>query len=207
MKQENPLQPDLSALPDDATAVNQANAVTDLAALSAKVLDHGLVREHRPVFIFDEKLAEKKSDNALRQAKFREKRTAQGLVMTRIPAEIAAQLKAVGGNWALLLGASSPPPNPGLVSPPGGDLTGVKPATGQEVREVIIEVIKEIRVEVPVEVRIEVPGPVQIVEKIIEKIVEKPVQKLTADQRKIFDLGVKVRKLQGWRGWVLRQIL
>lgn len=195
MKQENPLQPDLSALPDDATAVNQANAVTDLAALSAKVLDQGLVREHRPVFIFDEKLAEKKSDNALRQAKFREKRTAQGLVMTRIPAEIAAQLKAVGGNWALLLGASSPPPNPSLVESPTGDTTYVGLAASQEVREVIREVI------------VEVPGPERIVEKIIEKIVEKPVQKLTADQRKIFDLGVKVRKLQGWRGWVLRQIL
>lgn len=202
MREEHPNQQELPDLPAGGPIVDQAAALSEIAALSAKVIDHGLVREHRPVFVYDEKLAKEKTGNAARQARFREKRTAQGLVMAQIPAEIAAQLKAAGGDWSLLLGASSPPPNPGLVSPPMGDLTCVKPAPGPAVVEVK-EVIKEVIVEVIKEVRVEVPGPVRIV----EKIVEKPVQKLTADQKKSFDLGVKVRNLQGWRARFLRWIL
>nr|WP_304608930.1 hypothetical protein [Polaromonas sp. W11N] len=203
MRQENENQHEFQDSPPSVPVVEQAAAMSELAALSAKVIEHGLVREHRPVFVYDAKQAKEKTGNAARQARLREKRAAQGLVMAQIPAEIAAQLKAVGGDWSLLLGASSPPPNPGLVSPPTGDLTCVKPAPSVEVREITKEVRVEVPVEVIKEVRVEVPGPVRIVEKIIEK----PVQKLTADQKKSLDLGVKVRSLKGWRArfvsWIL----
>jgi len=202
MRQENENQQDLPEISPGGPVVEQAAALSEIAALSAKVIDHGLVREHRPVFVYDEKLAKQKSGNAARQARFREKKAAQGLVTLQIPAEVADRLKALNGDWSLLLGASSPPPNPGLVSPPMGDLTCVKPAPGPAVVEVK-EVIKEVIVQVVKEVRVEVPGPVRIV----EKIVEKPVQKLTSEQKKTYDLGVKVSNLKGWRARLLRCIL
>lgn len=195
MRQEHEKQYEFPDLPPGSQVVEQAAELSEIAALSAKVIEHGLVREHRPVFVYDAKQAKEKTGNAARQARLREKRAAQGLVTAQIPAEIVDRLKAVGGDWSRLLGAMGAPPNPAPVSPPGGDLTCVEKAANQEVREVIKEVIKEVRVEVP--------GP----ERIIEKIIEKPVQKLTADQRKSFDLGVKVRSLKGWRARLVRWIL
>jgi hypothetical protein len=199
MRQENENQHELPDMPPGGPVVQQAADLSEIAALSAKVIEHGLVREYRPIFVYDAKQASEKTGNALRQTRLREKRAAQGLVTAQIPAEIAAQLKAVKGDWSLLLGASSPPPNPGLVESPAGDTTCVKKAPSVEIREVI----KEVRVEVIKEVIVEVPGPVRIV----EKIVEKQVQKLTENQKKSFDLGVKVRSLKGWRALVLRWIL
>lgn len=199
MREEHPNQTELPGLPSGGPAPapgsDQVREMSEVAKLQSEVLPLGLVREARPVFVYDEKLAKEKTGNAARQARFREKRAAQGLVMAQIPAEIVDRLKAVEGDWSRLLGAMGAPPNPAPVSPPAGDLTYVRPAPGQQVREVIVEVIKEVRVEVP--------GPVRIV----EKIVEKPVQKLTSEQKKIYELGVKVRNLQGWRARFLRWIL
>lgn len=89
-------------LPLDGSIIEAAAAVSDLAALSARVIDEGLVREFRPVFVFDKNLAKNKSGNAARQAKFREKKIAQGLVSAQIPFHISEKLKEFGGDWSKL---------------------------------------------------------------------------------------------------------
>ena len=197
MREEHQKQQELPDLPQPGS--DQVREMSEVAKVQAEVLPLGLVRVDKPVFVYDAKLAKQKSGNAERQSRFREKRAAQGLVTAQIPAEVADRLKALGGDWSLMLGALRPPPDPGPVSPPMGDLTYVRPAPSQAV----VETIKEVLVEVIKEVRVEVPGPVRIV----EKIVEKPVQKLTAEQRKTYDLGVKVSNLKGWRARLLSWIL
>jgi hypothetical protein len=207
MREEHPDQHELPELPPGAPVVEQAAWLSEVAALSAKVIGDGLVREHRPVFVYDAKLAREKSGNAARQARLREKRAAQGLVMAQIPAGIADRLKAVKGDWSLLMGASSPPPNPGLVSPPGGDLTYVEVAKGLKAEiEASGGVQSWAQKKVDAAIAALPPMP-EAKPKIIEKVVEKQVMKLTADQKKSFDLGVKMRSLKGWRARVLNLIL
>lgn len=191
MKQEHENKHGISVV----SVADQASAVSEIAALSAKVIEYGLIREYRPVFVFDAKLAKNKTANAARQAKFREKKAQEGFVFARIPAELAELLKVHEGNWqsVLMRGDPATPAPQGGEAPP---LTPPAPGGGtpqfrEIIKEVIVEVVKE------------VPGPVRIV----EKIVEKQVLKLTSEQRKTLEIGQKVRALTGWRARVLAWIL
>ena len=96
MRQENESQIELPGLPAGGP-VEQVREMSEVAALQSQVLDLGLVRESRPVFVYDAKLAKAKSGNAERQARFREKLAEKGLVKSDVPAEILASVKEKGG--------------------------------------------------------------------------------------------------------------
>lgn len=96
-------------------AAVEAEKITEIARLSAEVLEKGLVREARPVFVYDKALAATRSGTAARQAKHREKLKAQGLVNLQVPAEVADRVKAGGGDWSAL---TSLPPAPAPAAAP-----------------------------------------------------------------------------------------
>lgn len=159
----------------------QAADLSDLAKLSAEVQDKGLVREHRPVFIFDKKLAQEKSGNAARQAKFREKQAEKGLVKIDVPAAVFAEVKEKGG-WNEWISAQK------VI----------------ETKEKIIEisvpgptVIQEKIVEVAVQ------GPTIIQ----EKIVIQHDLRLTAEQKKSLQVGEEVRNGKGFRALLARKLM
>ena len=177
MREEHKNQQELPDLP--APGSEQIREMSEVAKLQSDVLPLGLVREARPVFVYDVKLAKQKSGNAERQARFREKSAAKGLVTAQIPAEIVEKLKAVGGDWS--------------------KLTQVQEVRVEVPVEVIktIEVIKEVRIEVPIEkikeIRVDVPG--------------KPTLKLTAQERKTLELGQKVLNLTGFKRFLVQKIV
>lgn len=97
MRQEHEKQFEIPGLPEAGPVFEQAQELSDVARLSAEVIDKGLIREHRPVFIYDKKLAAEKSGNAARQAKFREKQAEKGIVKADIPAALLEQVRVLGG--------------------------------------------------------------------------------------------------------------
>jgi hypothetical protein len=194
MREEHPLQQELTGLPPGGPTPGQSAQVVEMsevAALQAQVLDLGLVRESRPVFVYDSKLAKDKKGNAERQARHRERLEQKGLTMAQVPREILEQVKAAGGDWSK------------ITRPLDMGDTPIPPTSGIEVREVIKEVRVEVPVEVIKEVRIEVPGPTIYK----EKIVEKPVIRLTSEQKKSLAVGEKVQKMTGWRAAIARKLL
>lgn len=189
MREEHPNQQELPDLPPGGPAPapapgsDQVREMSEVAALQAQVLDLGLVKESRPVFVFDAKLAKTKKAGAERQAKYMEKQAAKGLIPAQVPRDLVELVKTThGGDWSKLTQA------PGI-----------------EVREVI----KEVRVEVPVEVVKEVRVEVPVVKEVIKEVIKegRPVVKLTAEQRKVFELGQRVSKLTGWRASMLRWLV
>ena len=106
MRQEHQDQTELPGLPEGGP-VEQVREMSEVAALQSQVLDLGLVRESRPVFIYDAKLAKAKSGNAERQARFREKLAEKGLVKSDVPAEILASVKAKG-SWEAWISEQKP---------------------------------------------------------------------------------------------------
>ena len=113
--------------------------MSEVARLQADVLPMGLVREARPVFVYDAALAKAKSSNAARQARHREKLAQKGIVKSDVPTEIAESVKKAG-SWDAWI----------------SEQKTIK--IQEKIVEVPIEVIKELRVEVPVEVIKEVPS-------------------------------------------------
>jgi hypothetical protein len=114
-------------------AAAEAEKITDIARLSAEVLEKGLVREARPVFVYDKALAATRSGTAARQAKHREKLKAQGLVNLQVPAEVADRLKAAGGDWSAL--TSLPPAAPVPAPTPAAAAPMPVPAPAQDGQE------------------------------------------------------------------------
>ena len=101
MREEHPLQQELPELSPGGTSA-QVSEMSEVAALQAQVLDLGLVRESRPVFVYDAKLAKAKSGNAERQVRHREKLQSEGLTMAKVPSAVLDQVKALGGDWSKL---------------------------------------------------------------------------------------------------------
>lgn len=99
MREEHPKQAELPNLPAAFNAAIQEAAaeVSDVAKLSADVIEKGLVREHRPVFVYDKKLANAKNSNAQRQEKHRAKLAEGGLTPSFVPVKIKAEVAAAGG--------------------------------------------------------------------------------------------------------------
>lgn len=184
MRQEHPNQLDLTGLPPGGpapeVAESAASEVIDLARLSAEVLEKGLVRESRPVFVFDKNEAKKRSGNAERQARFREKLEQKGLKNAAVPVAVLAQVEAAGG-WEKF---TVPEPQ-------------------------IVEKIVEKVVDRPVEKLVEVPRVVEVpkiveVERVLEvpKIVHVEVPRpaeFTEAQMVQMRIGRRVQALTGWR--------
>lgn len=184
-------------------AVTGAKEASDLAKLSAEVLDLGLVRESRPVFVFDKTLAKEKKGNAERQEKHRKEKEKQGLKLGFAPVDALEKVKALGGGpdgWAKYLASIKEASLSGGVGPV------VEPVVQRievpVIKEVFVEkeIIKEVIKEIPIEVFIE-----KIIEKEILKEVPGPIQKIeiekpfTAEQKKTIYIGEKVRALTGFR--------
>lgn len=82
----------------------QVTEMSEVASLQAEVLDLGLVRESRPVFIYDRAQAKKKNGDAVRQERRREKLAGQGIALRPVPVEIYEKVRdEFGGNWALFV--------------------------------------------------------------------------------------------------------
>lgn len=191
MREEHPNQQELPDLPPGGPAPapapgsEQVREMSEVAALQAQVLDLGLVKESRPVFVFDAKLAKSKKAGAERQAKYMEKQAAKGLIPAQVPRDLVELVKTThGGDWSKLTQA------PGI-----------------EVREVIKQVRVEVPVEVVKEVRVEVPVIKEVIKEVRVEVPGKPVLRLTAQQNKVFELGQRVSKLTGWRASMLRWLV
>jgi hypothetical protein len=135
MREEHPNQMELSGLDND------VKEMSELAILQAEVLEKGLVKETRPVFVFDKTLAVEKKGNALRQEKHRQSKQAQGLKTGFAPAEVLEKVKELGGGaegWSQYL----------------NQLRSVQIETREVPKEIIVtrevpvEVIKTVEIEV-----------------------------------------------------------
>ena len=183
--------------------------MSEVAKLQSDVLPFGLVREARPVFVYDSKLAKEKTGNAQRQAKHRELREAKGLLMTEVPREMLKLVKAEhGGDWlkfgqALLASGVSPEP------PVGGKVNVHSVITTEKLKN---EIESEGGIDHWLQKKIifaidSLPKPDPALPEIIEKIVEKPFRRLTPEQKISLRVGEKVRKITGWRAFIARKLL
>jgi hypothetical protein len=184
--------------------------------LSAEVVEKGLVRELRPVFIYDKKLAKEKQGNAARQDKFRAEREKQGLKTGLAPIEVLEKVKELGGGaegWvkfmALSGGLKEASLGDGVVKAPVVDEAIVQKLKEDnhflvtEVSQMKAEIddltarlaIKPLVQEVVKEVVKTVPG--ETIYK--EKIIEKQVLRLNSEGRKMLKIGEKVAALTGWK--------
>jgi hypothetical protein len=128
-----------------------------------------LVRERRPVYVLDTTEAKKRTDNAQRVAKFREKQANAGLISAAVPAELLAMVKVAGG-WDAWVAAQK-----AVVVPP--------------VKEAKVDPVKEVLVVPAVEVnRPRVP-----------EVVTPVVQKPSAQDVELRQIARKVQVLKGWR--------
>lgn len=220
MREEHPHQPELPTLAPGGPMAPQASAqmaeMSEVAALQSQVLDLGLVRESRPVFVYDTKLAKQKSTNAARQERHRQKLKQSGQVVMPVPAAIASAVKDAGGDWAALvakLGETPSTPAPLGVDPQtptagiGGDEVIPKAARAEIIQAGGLNEWVQHQINQALEAR----PPVEVVKKveIIKEVVKegRPVVKLTSEQRKVFELGQRVSKLTGWRASMLRWLV
>ena len=217
MREEHPNQQELPDLPPGgpvqtpASGSDQVREMSEVAVLQGQVLDLGLVREARPVFVYDAKLAKQKSGNAARQERHRKKIAASGLVVMPIPSAIASAVKEAGGDWykiAETLGKGSQGPKK---EGDEGDVVITKTARAEIEAAGGLDQWVQKRVDLAIAALPPVPPapPVapKIVEKIVEKVIEKPVVKLTSEQKKTYELGKKVASLKGWRASVLAWLI
>ena len=210
MREEHPLQQELPDLPPGGPASAQVVEMSEVAALQAQVLDLGLVRESRPVFVYDSKLAKDKKGNAERQARHRERLEQKGLTMAQVPREVLELVKNThGGDWSRLTQAPAPLEPQQGTSGIGGDV--VIPKDQQEAIQAAGGL--DAWVQHQVDAALASRPPVEVIKEVIQKVevikeVGRPVVKLTAEQRRVYEVGQKADKLTGWRAsvfaWLLR---
>jgi hypothetical protein len=219
MREEHPNQSELPGLPAGGPAPapvsDQVREMSEVAALQANVLPLGLVREARPVFVFDAKLAKEKSKNAERQDRHRKKLADSGLIFAAVPADVASAVKAAGGDWSAVLTAISAKPKieEGAAAPTSGIWGGVEIAEAARVEILAVGGVDEwvktkINAAISALPTVPLAPPAPLVSpQIIEKIIEKPVIKLTSEQKKSLAVGEKVQKMTGWRAAIARKLL
>lgn len=217
MREEHSMQRELPEIPLPGTASAQVTEMSEVAVLQNKALELSLVREVRPVFVYDAKLAKEKTGNAQRQAKHRQLRESRGLVMAEVPREIVELVKAKhGGDWSKF----TPVMSPLGVNPqtPFGEKFKVSEVSEVNVHSVITT--EKLKNEIESDGGIDhwlqkkiifaidsLPKPDPVLPEIIEKIVEKPFRRLTPEQKISLRLGEKVRKTTGWRAFIARKLL
>lgn len=82
--------------------------------LEDRAIEIGLVRERRPVFVFDASEAKKRGGSAERMAKMRAKQNEAGLRSAPVPAAILEAVKAAGSwdKWQAQIATIAVPPAP-----------------------------------------------------------------------------------------------
>lgn len=192
MRENHEKQPELTGIhPAAPTESAQVVEMSEVAALQAKVIELGLVRESRPVFVYDDKLAKEKSATTTRQAKYREKMNALGFAKVDVPRELVEKVRtAHGGDWSAFI-KSTETKQPDIASP-----------------EVVKEISEAGNIETWLKKKVdsaisELPKP-SIPQ---PKVMENPVLKLTAEEKKTLKIGQKVVSLTGWRAKFVRFLL
>ncbi len=224
-RQEHPEQSELPDLPPGGPEApppgsDQVKEMGEVARLQAEVLEKGLVRESRPVFVFDRKLALEKGGAAKRMARMRERQKADGLETRTVPTALTALLNGkFGGDWDNLLKEvgrqdrgygvgvkEKADPKSELLEQQVQVLTADlarlhEVCQAAEKRVVLAEMEAEA-------IRKKPPQTVEkVVEKIIEKVVEKPVLRESAEDRKARKVGEIVLKRQDFRARLARWLL
>lgn len=160
--------------------------------------DYDLVRLKAPVYVEDQELAKERRAKALaaaRSADYREKKKAEsGLILAMTPIDIAAKVKELGG-WPQWLETQKTTVVKEVQVIKEVPVTKEVEKVVYQDRIVQVETIKEVPVFNERIVQIEVPGPLRTVEKTLEK----PVIKLTAEQKKTYEIGKKLQELTGFR--------
>lgn len=209
---KNPDQLDLQ-LSGAEQAENLARDTSDLAKLSSEVIEKGLVRELRPVFVYDKTLSKAKQGNALRQEKFRVEREKQGLKTGLVPVEVLEKVKAFGGGaegWTKFL-AISDTKDGGKVTaesvPAAVDESIVQKLT--EDNQFLVTEVSQMKSEIDdLTARLAIKPLVQEVVKTEtiykEKVVIQHDLKLRPEQRDALKVGEKVASLTGWKLKIVR---
>jgi hypothetical protein len=164
----------------DEKPLDSKSAVTDITEPRREDrlrTEFDLVRERRPVYVLDTNEAKKRTGNAERVAKFREKQAQAGLVPTAVPAELLAAVKTAGG-WEAWAKAQ-------------------KAAVAAPAKEVPAAPVKEVLVAPAVEVK----RPKQ------PETVAPVVQKPSPEESKTREIGRKVQTLKGWRRRIVFMML
>lgn len=164
-------------LPEQHGTAPKSNVVSiSEPRLEDRAMEIGLVRERRPVFVYDESEAKKRGGSAERMAKMRVKQNEAGLRPAAVPIQLLDQVKAAGG-WS------------------EWQAQKLAEATAAVVPPAPVEIEK--RVEVPGPERIvEVPGPERVVEKKVEVLVP---AKLGKRDMASLSLGRALQELKGWK--------
>lgn len=218
MREEHPKQAELPHLPAPFNAATKQAAaeVSDVAKLSADVIEKGLVREHRPVFVYDKKLANEKNSNAQRQEKHRQKLAQSGLTLAPVPTKIKAEVAAAGG-WESWLNAKNVPAKE------------VAPVTEKAKTEAIAETIsatftsdlsQKTREELERTVRVlqeklkraRDERPTTTIVRPVTTVVQAPIPVqsgvfLSAGEHSCLALGHRVLDKKGPTGWLVRWLL
>lgn len=195
--------------PDDkntpAERVTNNNNVTSIVEprLEERAIELGLVRERRPVFVFDATEAKKRGGSAERMAKLRDKQAAAGLRPAAVPAALLAQVKEAGGweAWEAKKTAA-PAPEPVIVQVPGPERVVIEKVEVPGPERVVIQQVEVPGPERVVVEKVEVLGP----ERVVVQKVEVPVQLGNRDMYSLM-LGRQVEKLTGWRRAMARFVL
>lgn len=195
MRENHEKQPELTGIPPAAPAESaQVVEMSEVAVLQAKVVELGLVRETRPVFVYDDKLAKEKSATTTRQAKYREKMNALGFAKVDVPRDLVEKVKtAHGGDWSVFMESMSKKPDiPAIVASP----------------DVIKEVSEAGNIESWAQKRIEkaiaaLPKPAPVIQKVPEKVPFQP----SDEQKKLMKIGKSVENLTGLRAKFVRFLL
>lgn len=208
MREEHPKQQELPNLPPGgpvsipAAGSDQVREMSEVAALQSQVLPLGLVREARPVFVYDAKLAKQKSGNAERQERHRKKIADSGMVVMPIPRAIASAVKLAGGDWAKIEAALGKEPKTEVGAGGDGVITQSQKNEFTQAGGFDHWLQKKIDFAIASLPPVPLVEP-KVVEKIVEKIVEKPVIKLNSEQKKAYEVGKRAVQLTGWRSAVL----
>lgn len=173
-------------LPEPAERVTNNNNVTSIVEprLEERAIEIGLVRERRPVFVFDASEAKKRGGSAERMAKLRIKQSEAGLRPAAVPAALLEQVKEAGG-WEAW--------------------EAKKKTLAPLIVEKIIEVPGPERI-----VHVEVPGPERVVNVEVERRVEVQVPvpiKMDVRDTESLNLGRSMQKLTGWKATLMKWLL
>lgn len=188
--------------------VSNVHDISDQRRDERLASEFSLVRVKSPVYMEDREEARKRTGNAERQARHRERLAEAGLVPTAVPADVLAQVRLAGG-WPAWLAsqsaaktpASSPAPTPIPQMPfaPAEVLVEISAAGGwaawlgnmksqaeAQFQRMLLDEIRKIEPQV------------------VERVVERPMSKSDAAAHAI---GLQVARLSGWRRKLVELLL
>lgn len=170
--------------------------------------EFALVRERRPVYVLDTKEAAKRKGSAERMDRMRKRKAEAGLTtMTNVPATLADQVKTAGGweQWLQARQQAAQPPAPAPTPAP-------EATKGPEVPAAILEAVQAaggweqwlqtLQAAAAPKPSPQVPKPPQEGPK-----QPPPRRQLNNEEKRAMELGFRVLRGSGPRGWLVRLLL